>query len=350
MSRAREGLRTLFPGYFALVMATGIVSIASSLLGHDLLARILLGANVVFYVTLWVLSIIRMAMHPGPFGADLSDHARGPGFFTVVAGTCVLGSQLEQVAGMSGVALVLWVFGFLLWAAVMYGFLAAVMVRGSKPALEATMHGGWLVAVVATQTLAVLGSLLAPHYPGSRELILFCSLILFLAGGLLYIVIITLVFQRLVFGGLAPEGLSPVFWVTMGAAAVSTLSGARLMLDASQWVFLETLLPFLKGFTLLYWAIASWWIPLLLVLGAWRHLGRRFPLRYDPAYWSLVFPLGMYTASTFVLSRAEGLSFLSGISRVFIWIALGAWSLAFVGMALRLAGTLFGRPGTPPGR
>ena len=32
---------------------------------------------------------------------------------------------------------------------------------------------------------------------------------------------------------------------------------------------------------------------MLLILGIWRHVIRRFPLRYDPLYWGAVFPLGM---------------------------------------------------------
>lgn len=345
-----EGLQGLFPGYFALIMATGIVSIAAFLLGIAIVSWVLLVANVLFYVVLLVLLVIRVAGYPAAVRADLTDHARGPGFFTVVAGTCVLGSQLVLVAGAPVSALVLWFFGIVLWLGLMYGFIPAVMVRGTKPGMDVGMHGGWLVAVVATQTIAVLGSLLAPHYAGQTQLILFVALVLFLAGGLLYIVIITLVFHRLLFFGLTPAALSPLYWINMGAAAVSTLAGARLMLDADLWSFLGQLMPFLKGFTLAYWSIATWWIPLLVVLGAWRHLVRRFPVRYEPQYWSLVFPLGMYTASTFVLSRAEGLSFLAGISRVFIWIALAAWTAAFVGMAVRLAGTLFGRPGIRSGR
>lgn len=58
----------------------------------------------------------------------------------------------------------------------------------------------------------------------------------------------------------------------MGAMEISTLAGARLLENASDAPFLASLLPFLKGFTVFYWATATWWIPILLVLGVWRHL------------------------------------------------------------------------------
>ena len=45
-------VRDLFPGYFALVMATGIVSIAAQLLQMPQVAWALLGVNVISYVVL----------------------------------------------------------------------------------------------------------------------------------------------------------------------------------------------------------------------------------------------------------------------------------------------------------
>ena len=45
-TRLRAGLADFFPGYFALVMATGIISIAAFLLEMKPLARLLLALNV----------------------------------------------------------------------------------------------------------------------------------------------------------------------------------------------------------------------------------------------------------------------------------------------------------------
>ena len=122
----------------------------------------------------------------------------------------------------------------------------------------------------------------------------------------------------------------------MGAMAISTLAGSQLILNAPHAPFLESLLPFIKGFTVFYWATGSWWIPMLIVLAAWRHGVMRFPLRYDPLYWGAVFPIGMYSACTLRLHEAMALPFLDRIPPVFLVIALCAWALAFTGLVLDL--------------
>lgn len=48
----------------------------------------------------------------------------------------------------------------------------------------------------------------------------------------------------------------------------------------------------------------------------------------------------MYTASTFVMARAMNLDFLFPIPRVFIYVSLAAWGLAFFGLARRVVRVL----------
>lgn len=74
-------------------MATGIVSLASHLRGVTQLAWGLFALNVVAYAILMALLLVRILRFGERVIDDLRDHRRGPGFFTVVASTCVLGSQ-----------------------------------------------------------------------------------------------------------------------------------------------------------------------------------------------------------------------------------------------------------------
>jgi tellurite resistance protein TehA-like permease len=333
----QQEIANLFPGYFALVMATGIISVAAYLLEMRLIAQALLVFNVAAYTILWLLTLIRLVRYFPRLLADLANHGRGPGFFTIIAGTCVLGSQLIVVTGNYTVASLLWLLGIFLWLLVMYTFFTAVTIREEKPELETGINGAWLIATVATQSISVLGTLLSTQYPSGREILLFFTLSMYLLGCMLYLAIITLIFYRFTFIRLTTTSLTPPYWINMGAVAITTLAGATLILNAAQWPFLVEILPFLKGFTLFFWVAGTWWIPLLFILGAWRHLYKRCPLTYDPQYWGMVFPLGLYTACTFQLARALDTPFLVAIPRYFIYIAFLAWLATMAGLISSLA-------------
>jgi tellurite resistance protein TehA-like permease len=330
-------LAELSPAYFGMVMATGIVSLAAHLLAMPGLARALFGLNVALYVALWVLSALRMVRYPRRFFGDMVDHLRGPGFFTAVAATSVLGSQFVLLAADDRAGTVLWALAVALWIGLTYTIFAGLTIKEKKPTLDQGISGAWLLAVVATQSIAVLSALLAAHVVQPYKLELnFLALSMWLWGGMLYIWMMSLIFYRYTFFPLSPSDLSPPYWINMGAMAISTLAGSLLVINVPDAPFLLSLLPFIKGFTIFYWATGTWWIPMLVILAIWRHVYRRFPVKYDPLYWGAVFPLGMYAAGTHEMNRAMGFDILEFLPEIFLYIALVAWAAAFSGFVLDL--------------
>lgn len=330
------GLAGMHPAYFALVMATGIVSLASEQLGMHAVAVVLFALNLGFYPVLWILSIARVVRHRDRVRADFNHHGRAVGFFTTVAATCVLGTQCLIIGDSVRGALALWIAGIVLWAVLVYSVFALLTVKAEKPALADGLNGGWLISVVAAQSVCVLGAQLAPHLGAHAPQVLVFSLAMWLGGGMLYLWIISLIFYRYTFFTMSPSDLAPPYWINMGAAAISTLAGTMLVSAAQYSPALEQILPFIRGLTWMWWATATWWIPMLLILGLWRHGVKRFPLRYDPLYWGAVFPLGMYTVCTARLSVAVEAGFLNAIAEVFVYLALAAWALTMFGLVWHL--------------
>ena len=320
------GVRRLHPGCFALVMATGIVSIDANQHGMPGIAYALFAFNLVAYVWLLILTVWRLMRFRRELLADFANPLRGASFLTFAAGTCVLGSQCVQVVSLPALASTLAAVGAVAWAALIYLFFAATITARFKPGFTRSINGGWLIAVVATQALSALITLLAASRADPDHLQFF-ALGLYMLGAALYLLIITLVVYRLVFFPLRAKEFTPPYWIDMGALAITTLAGSLIITRAPASGPLVELLPFVKGFTVFFWAAATWWIPLLVILEAWRHLGHHVRFRYETDDWDIVFPIGMYTVGTFELAHALPADFLLAIPAIGVYVSLVVWLL-----------------------
>jgi tellurite resistance protein TehA-like permease len=340
MSAARPGalhVADLSPANFAIVMATGILGVASHQQGHERLSHALLAMSLLAWILIAAMNVGRLLRHRERVLADLRSHQRAPGFLTAVAGTSVLGSLWLLLGLPRDVGVLLDALAAFLWIALTYGILIALTLEREKPLLADGISGSWLLVVVATQSIAVLTVLLAAGTAQPARLVLnFAALAMWLCGGMVYVWVISLIFYRYVFFRLAPEDLTPTYWINMGAMAISTLAGALLVVNTPGAPMLGGLLPMLKGGTVLYWAVGTWWIPLLAGLAVWRYVRRRYPLRYDVGYWGVVFPLGMYSAATQQMSLALDVPFLAPLARGFFDLAAAAWLLTGFGLLRKL--------------
>jgi tellurite resistance protein TehA-like permease len=327
---ADHQIESLQPGCFAFVMATGIIS--NALLAENVraLSNLLFAGNTFAYAWLAALTILRAVRFPGALCSDLMNPRCVFSFFTVVAGSNVLGEGF-YLRGFATTALCLWLFALLLWFILFY-FSFAVWIFVNAGTGADALQGGWLLAIVGTESLTVLGASVASPAQNFGPAIVVLIYMLWGVGLGLYAIYIALFAYRILFFRIEPDDLSPALWVVMGAAAISTVAGSALLETATDFAYLNAMRPLVAGVTLILWAWASLWIPLLLLMGAWKHGIRRRPLVYTVSIWSIVFPLGMYSVATLRLALAGDFSALRALSGTLSWIALAAWLVSFAGL------------------
>lgn len=330
-------------GYFAFVMATGIVSIAAGLDGLRTVSTALLLLNVVAFLGLWVLLALHLHRSPRSVLADLSDHRRAPAMLTIVAATCVLGNEIAGATAYQYAAAGLWIGALVLWCGLIYCFFVAMTIAPDKPSLDSGIDGSWLLLVVATQALSILTTRVGGAALGG-DIASFAGLCLFLLGGAFYLILLVMIVHRWLFAPMRPDQFTAPYWINMGAAAISTLAGTRLFVAIGAEPALASVCSAVFTATVLFWSFATWWIPLLLALAYWRYRSPEARSGYRPEHWSIVFPLGMYATASWRLSHDLGLPFLQAVPEVFVWVALAAWLLTSAGMIRAALATQRGVP------
>lgn len=336
--RVREAVRTLHPGYFALVMATGILSVAMANSHANWLSVALLWLAGIEYLTLVVASLWRLVAFRPALAADLADPARAFGNFTFVAATNVLGTRLALDQHHTA-ALALLIIGSLAW--LILGYLVpwtALLRYRQRPVLHLA-NGTWFIWVVGSQSVAVLAAALEPSVDNARGELALLAVFSWSVGAFLYGAAAVFVAARILLYPLRPADLTAPYWVSMGATAITVVAGASIaqMADAPM---VNATRGLIAGASVVFWAFGSWLIPPLVVAGAWRHLVHRIPLRYEPPLWSIVFPLGMYGVGAHDLGQADQLPIVETIGSGEAWIALSAWTLTFLAMLAHLTRTL----------
>src|SRR5690606_13756076 len=215
----------------------------------------------------------------------------------IVAALCIVGNQFILLNRDIATDTVLLIVAAILWILIGYGFFFNITVTKNKKPLNQGINGTWLVIIVAIKALSSLISLLTDDEDQPAYFLLFLALCLFLLGCIFYLYIMSLIIYRISLFALNAQELGAPYWINMGATAITTLAGSMLVLHTQNFNFITDLLPFIKGFTLFFWAAGTWWIPLLIILGMWRHLIMKVAVPtsakgYDPSYWGMVFPLG----------------------------------------------------------
>lgn len=287
---------------FAMVMATGIVSISAADHGFGIISVPLAALAVVALPVLMYLAAVRWRTF------DLRDIDTVLGLFTYVAACAVLASRFADhpiaVWGLGAMGLAGWLS--------LVPMLLARMWRLGPTRLRDRARGTWELASVATSGLAIVFV---------AERILFWALIFWGCALVAYCVMTSLIAWRALGEPQARRNVPPDHWILMGGLAIATLAGEHIhaalppgpLADAVRIVTIATL------------AVATVQI-VPLAITSWRQM----------LDWPAVFPLGMYSAATFAMMLETGWRPLAVVSLVFFWIAFAAWLAVAVSVTRRL--------------
>jgi tellurite resistance protein TehA-like permease len=323
--RVAAGIEDLHPGYFAFVMATGIISTGTSLLGPSWLSLVLLVIASIGFAVLVAALVVWLARHRSRVVAELRAPDRVFGFFAISASSGLLGARYAAV-GHPMVTTVLVCVAGVVWLILTYGVPASLLLARRRASVLGGVDGTWLLWVVGTQSLSIGAATLVPVWPSQSQLLATAAFALWSVGLLLYLLLVSLIWQRWLAVPMTAAALSPPYWILMGATGTTVLAGADI-LTLRTVPAISAVAGFVEGTCFVFWSFGTWWIPLLIALGLWRHVLREWPLRDESALWTVVFPIGMYGVASLSFGRAAGLSFMQPLSRGVLWVAVAAWLL-----------------------
>jgi len=311
-------------------MATGIISTCTLLLGPSWVSQVLLVTASAGFALLIIALVIRLARYRSRVAADFRDPERVFGFFAVPASCDVLGTRFAS-AGHPIVTTILACLAATIWLVLTYGVPASLLLADHSGVGLGGVDGTWLLWVVGTQSLSTDASALVPVWPSQSALLATASVALWSVGLMLYLLLVSLIFLRWLTVTMTPATLSPPYWILMGATAITVLAGAGILGLPATIPAVSGIARFVKRVCFVFWSFGTWWIPLLILLGFWRHVLRKWRLRYEPALWAVVFPVGMYSVATLAFGKAVRLGFTEPLSRGVLWAAVAAWVLVAAG-------------------
>jgi tellurite resistance protein TehA-like permease len=289
------------------------------------LSDLLLACASLVFAALTALLATTALVDPTLLRRRLRDPAACFGAYAFGTALVVLALHLPGT-GFTATKLGVWVVALSLWLGV-----TALVVTSLRRARAAPATGVWLLAVVAAQSGALLGAAVA-HETGWRAATV-ASLLLWAAGLALYPLITARVISRLLRGPHPVRSFSADHWVLMGAAAISALTGARLM-GPSAALHAAPVRAALAPLVVAAWVTASLAYAAAGAVWLRRWARERWSRRFEPGWWSLVFPLGMYSVCSAAVGTRLGVPTLRLVGTGTFWVAVAALVLVVAAFAI----------------
>ncbi len=339
-------LRGFHPGWFGAVMGTAIVGIVAYQnpgnqpglkdAAHSF-GVLMVAVSAILAIALGVPYLVRWLRHPQAAIADLRNPVAGalygtfPGGVLVLAvGVATVGPSLGAPDAVTATIAVLAVIGIALAFSISVVF--AYLLFATPQIGPQTANGAWFIPPVVNIVVPLALAPLVSHVGLGDATTLVVAGYAFLGMGmLLFVLVASLIYDRLVFHPLPAAPLAPSLWIGLGPVGVGVLGLLRLaQVGAPIWGAGAAAVSTLSsiGATII-WGFGLWWLAAaILLLAGYLRAGR---LPYSVGWWAFTFPLGAYAAATLALARAWQSSFLEGFAAV-LFVSLAVfWVVVSLG-------------------
>jgi C4-dicarboxylate transporter/malic acid transport protein len=335
-------LRGFHPGWYGAVMGTAIVGIIAyqnpgQLPGLGELPRAfgvgMVGLAALLAVVLGIPYLARWVQHPDAAFSDLRNPVAGALYGTFPGGILVLAVGIATVGPSIGAArAVALVVGILAAVGIALAFAVSVIFAHllfvTHPVGPEVSNGAWFIPPVVNIVVPLaLLPLLPQVTPADAASLLFAGYAFWGMGFVLFVLVASLLYDRLIFHPLPAAPLAPSLWIGLGPIGVGSLALLRLArAGAPLWSPAAPVVGTLSSLAAAtLWGFGLWWLAsAILLLAAYL---RRGELPYGLGWWAFTFPLGAYTASTVALARAWQAGWLEGIALALFLLLLVFWAI-----------------------
>lgn len=357
LSSPIEGRVVLGPNWFASVMGTGVIAVASATLPVEWPILTVIGT--VAWALAAALLIVLLIVIPLHWLRDRSvvrSIANDPiaiqffgappmALMTVGTATLLIGSRYIGMSAAVTIDWVLWICGTVL------GLVTAILVPfrlfTQLQVRQDGAFGGWLMPVVPPMVSAAGGALLVSHAPEGvvRESLLYLCYAFFGMSLMVSIIVITLIWSRLAHFGSSGSARVPTLWIVLGPVGQS-ITAAGALGTAAAVAVAAPMATALDVLALVYgvpmWGFMLLWLPLaaLLTLRA-----RKREMGFALTWWSFTFPVGTCVTGTSQLAHHTDLPMFQWSAVALYGLLLFAWVLVLVRTA---RGSVRGNLLTPP--
>ena len=326
------------PNWFATVMGTGIVANAAATLPVQppglrtfatgvwvmaAAALVLLGAAFAVHWTCHRQTARAHAAHP-----VMSQFYGAPAMamLTVGAGALLLGKDLIGLPAAVAVDAVLWTAGTLTGLATSVWVPYRMITAHDHD--SATALPAWLMPIVPPMVSASTGALLLPHVPAgqARLTLLLGCYAMFGLSLFIGLITITLIYSRLVHGGMPVLQAAPTVWITLGMIGQS-ITAANLLGGQAASAIAAPYATGLHVFGLVYGICMGGFGALFFTLAALLtvHASRR-GLGFALTWWSFTFPVGTCVTGATALGTTAASPVIHAVAVALYLILLGAWA------------------------